>query len=95
LYRCPAQPDPLSTVPNVFVCHYVLTFDRQKNNLNGDDFRWELHDREQLSEDGPHEPWYIGPEITFAEQAILFATKKGPHSAGEFYTNTGRARGLE
>jgi prepilin-type N-terminal cleavage/methylation domain-containing protein len=88
LYRCPAQDDPHSRVPNVYVCHYVLAVDRPNR-------RWDLHDRERLSEDTPYDPWYVGPEITFAERATLFKTKDGPHTAGEFYTHTGAVHGLD
>ncbi|HEY3393152.1 MAG TPA: DUF1559 domain-containing protein [Lacipirellulaceae bacterium] len=95
LYRCPAQADVPSTVANVAVCHYVLTVDRKAPRAKEDQVPWELHDRERLSDDERYEPWYVGPEITFTEQREMFATKTGPHSAGELYTSTGQVYGLD
>jgi prepilin-type N-terminal cleavage/methylation domain-containing protein len=95
LFRCPAQDDPYSRVPNVYTCHYVLTVDRPKQPVKGERFSWDLHDREKLDDNGQYRPWYFGPEITFAEQRQMFATKEGPHALGAFYTHTGNVRGLE
>jgi hypothetical protein len=95
LFRCPAQADPHSIVPNVYTCHYVLTVDRPKHRVKGERIPWDLHDRERLEDNVQHQPWYLAPEITFGEQKQLFATKEGPHSAGEFYTHTGKVHGLE
>src|SRR6476620_4597957 len=61
LYRCPSQPEFDTTVPTVRECHYVLAVDRRDQNRVG----WELHDRPILSEQDPHHPWFVGPEISF------------------------------
>jgi hypothetical protein len=96
LFHCAAQPDPESIVPGVLVCHYVLTVDRP---LRGpaDKVPWDLHDREDLSnvESTSLQPWYVGPEITFAQQRKLFESKTGPHPAGVFYTRSGEVRGAD
>jgi len=89
LYRCPAQAEVLSTVTNVDVCHYVLVVDRPKHGVKGDRLLWDLHDREKLDENQQYPPWYLGPEITFAQQRELLATKLGPHPAGAFYNHKG------
>jgi prepilin-type N-terminal cleavage/methylation domain-containing protein len=94
LYHCPAQPNVMSTVPNVLVCHYVLVVDRPVPK-KGARVNWELHDRRQLSDDEQYDPWYIGPEISFAEQRTWFAAKLGPHPAGVFYDSGGQTRGTD
>ena len=73
----------------------MLTVDCPPNYVKGDRVSWDLHDRETLSNDGPYKPWYVGPEITFAEQREMFASESGPHPAGVFYTHTGAIRGLD
>lgn len=93
LFHCPAQPDVPSSVPNVLVCHYVLTVDRPRQRVRGDKISWDLLDRPRLVEDNQYEPWYIGPEITFAERTAMIATESGPHSVGEFYSHTGQVFG--
>ena len=97
LFRCPAQSDPESTVAGVRVSHYVLTVDRPQRRLPGDRVPWDLHDREDLSsaDDNVLQPWYVGPEITFAEQRKLFESRTGPHQGGTFYTHTGDVRGAD
>ena len=95
LYRCPAQAEVLSTVTNVAVCHYVLVVDRPKHGVKGDRLLWDLHDREKLDEIQQYPPWYVGPEITFAQQRELIATKSGPHPAGAFYNYKGAVYGAE
>jgi prepilin-type N-terminal cleavage/methylation domain-containing protein len=95
LFRCPAQSDPDTTVPGVYTSHYILTVDRPTPRLRGDRIPWDLHDREDLSRsDAPSfNPWYIGPEINFAQQLALFESGTGPHPGGVFYTHTGQTRG--
>jgi prepilin-type N-terminal cleavage/methylation domain-containing protein len=93
LLRCAGQPEVNSNVPSVFVSHYVLAVDRPYTYLKGDRVRWEIHDRSVLTDDDVLNPWYIGPEITFAEQQKMFATMRGPHLAGLFYTAGGETRG--
>jgi hypothetical protein len=95
LFRCPAQDDLESTEPGVRVCHYVMAVDRRPRPVRGDRVAWELHDRELLSESSLLALWYVGPEITFAEQQKLFASRTGPHSQGVFYTNNGAVRGVD
>jgi len=87
LYRCPSQPEFDSTVPNARECHYLLAVDRRDQNRVG----WELHDRPILSEQDPHHPWFVGPEISFDDQREMFSTMRGPHLSGMFYTNSGTA----
>lgn len=86
LYRCAGQPDVNSNIPNVLVCHYVLAIDRVLG-------RWEIHDRPILTDEETFTPWYVGPEISFAEQKKMFETMQGPHPAGLFYTHGGDTRG--
>jgi prepilin-type N-terminal cleavage/methylation domain-containing protein len=88
LFMCLAQPDVESRVKGVGVCHYVLTVDRPVRG-RPERVRWDLHDREELDDDIVYEPWYIAPEMTFAEQLQRFATNKGPHPSGAFYDHKG------
>jgi prepilin-type N-terminal cleavage/methylation domain-containing protein len=92
LYHCPAQPNVISNVPDVKVCHYVLVVDRPTNQL-GNRVKWEIHDRPELSDEVTYDPWYIGPEISFAEQRQMFANERGPHQGGVFYDGGGQTRG--
>jgi prepilin-type N-terminal cleavage/methylation domain-containing protein len=94
LFRCSAQSDPDSRVVGVGTSHYVLTVDRPVKG-KPDRVPWLLHDRAELTDDEPLEPWYIAPEMTFAEQRELFATSDGPHPAGAFYDHTGQVHGIE
>jgi hypothetical protein len=93
LLRCAGQPEVNSTVPSVFVSHYVLAVDRPYTYIKGDRVRWEIHDRPLLTDDNLLTPWYVGPEISFAEQQKMFETMRGPHPGGIFYTHDGTARG--
>jgi prepilin-type N-terminal cleavage/methylation domain-containing protein len=93
LLRCAGQPEVNSTVPSVLVSHYVLAVDRPFTYLKGDRVRWEIHDRPLLRDDDPLTPWYLGPEISFAEQKKMFETMRGPHPSGLFYTSDGGTRG--
>ncbi len=92
LYRCPCQPDVMSTVPNVFVCHYALTIDRLPNGqaVRGG---YELYDRPRLSDEASYSPWYVGPEISTDDQDAMLLTTKGPHLAGTFNSSSGKTRG--
>jgi prepilin-type N-terminal cleavage/methylation domain-containing protein len=93
LLRCAGQPEVNSTVPSVLVSHYVLTVDRPYTYIKGDRVHWEIHDRPLLTDDDPLTPWYVGPEISFAEQQKMFETMRGPHPPGLFYTANGEVRG--
>jgi hypothetical protein len=93
LLRCIAQPDFSSTVPDVNICHYVLVVDRPVRADKRGNVRWELHDRPYLADDEPQSPWYVGPEISFAEQQNMFMTMDGPHPSGVFYDCWGGALG--
>lgn len=93
LFRCAAQSDFVSTVPPVGVCHYVLVVDRPIKFDRRGRVHWEIHDRPELLEKEPEAPWYVSPEITFAEQQQMLATKKGPHPSGIYYSNTGATLG--
>jgi len=93
LLRCIAQPDFASSVPDVGICHYILVVDRPTRADKRGNVRWNLHDRPYLSDDESQSPWYVGPEISFAEQQNMFATMEGPHPSGVFYTWTGQTRG--
>ncbi len=93
LLRCIAQSDFSSSVPNVGICHYVLVVDRPIRTDKRGYVGWDLHDRPVLSDDESQAPWYIGPEISFAEQQNMFATMMGPHPSGVFYTHWGQTRG--
>ncbi len=97
LFHCLAQSDVDSTVEGVGVCHYVLTVDRPRQRVKGEQVPWDLHDREDLSnaEANTLLPWYVGPEITFAEQRKLFESKTGPHPGGTFYMHNGQVRGAD
>jgi type II secretory pathway pseudopilin PulG len=92
-FQCIAQPDFSSSVPDVGICHYVLVVDRPTRADKHGNVRWELHDRPYLSSDEPQSPWYIGPEISFAEQQNMFATMAGPHPSGVFYDWWGQTHG--
>jgi hypothetical protein len=88
LFRCPMQHDLDSRVADVGYCHYVLAVDRPIHT-SADRVRWEIHDRERLDEDVTQEPWYIAPELTFAQQQTLITTHPGPHPPGLYMTARG------
>jgi type II secretory pathway pseudopilin PulG len=94
LFQCPNQSEVETTIEDVPTCHYVLVVDRPKLAVNPDRYSWDLHDREDLSrsEAPTFRPWYIGPEMTFAQQKQLLATKEGPHG-GLYYAADGQTRG--
>jgi type II secretory pathway pseudopilin PulG len=96
LFYCPAQSEPDSGVEGVRVCHYVLTVDRPLRG-KADKVAWDLHDREDLSTADANtlQPWYFGPEISFAQQRKMFDSKSGPHPSGVFYTWGGQVRGAD
>jgi prepilin-type N-terminal cleavage/methylation domain-containing protein len=93
ILNCPEQAEPSSSVEGVRVCHYVLVVDRPLRAASADKVRWDLHDREELSQFDALDPWYVGPEISFATQQQWFAEKLGPHESGTFYDSRGQTRG--
>jgi hypothetical protein len=93
LMRCMAQLDFSSTVPNVDICHYVLVIDRPLRPDDRGRVSWDIHDRPELKQDEPLGPWYIGPEISYAEHQNMLATMKGPHPSGLYYSCTGATLG--
>jgi hypothetical protein len=95
LFQCLAQPEFSSAVANVGVCHYVLVVDRPTRRDNSGRVSWDLLDRPRLSDNGSEDPWYIGPEISFAERQNMLATMKGPHLSGIYYTHRGETLGGE
>ena len=96
LFSCPAQSEVYSSVVDVRVCHYTLVVDRPVPMGNVDQIRWDLNDREDLSRsEGPLDPWYIGPDISFTQQGHLYSTKMGPHPSGTFYDRNGQVRGAD
>jgi type II secretory pathway pseudopilin PulG len=88
--QCPNQVDEQSTVPSVDMCHYVLVVDRFKPNVLPDRIGWVIVDRPAIVKDDDHSPWYIGPEITFAQEQDMFAKRQGPHNSGIFYDSDGK-----
>jgi prepilin-type N-terminal cleavage/methylation domain-containing protein len=89
LFRCPAQADVDSNVPTVGPSHYVLVVDRPVHRIKPDRVRWDLQDRQELTETEVQAPWYRGPEMTFADQQGIIARRSGPHLSGVFYSHTG------
>lgn len=95
LFYCPFQEDFPSRVAAVGFCHFVLVVDRPDDP--GADRRlvknvkWEVIDRKLLDEDPekPEEPWYVGPEMSFARQAAMLANEPGPHTEGKYMTAHG------
>jgi hypothetical protein len=85
LLRCPRQEDFPSRVTSVGFSHYLLVVDRP---LQGrpEKVRWEIQDRELLTDDEPQEPWFIAPEISFAERGRLLNEQPGPHPPGLYMT---------
>lgn len=92
LYHCPAQPDVPSTVANVKVCHYALVVDRPTPQKS-DRVNWEIIERPLLSDEKPHDPWYFGPEMSFAEERKMLENERGPHQGGVFFDGVGQTRG--
>lgn len=96
IMRCPAQSEVSTTVGSVPMCHYILVVDRPAPSWDVRKIPWEMHDVQDLSrekDDGSFDPWYFGPEITFVQQNMLFATKQGPHPNGLYYDSNGQTRG--
>jgi type II secretory pathway pseudopilin PulG len=94
LFQCPNQSEVDTTIQGVPMCHYVFVVDRPNFVANPDRLSWEIIDREELSDsDAPTiRPWFVGPEMTFKQEATMFATKRGPH-AGLYYDSAGQTRG--
>jgi prepilin-type N-terminal cleavage/methylation domain-containing protein len=88
LYRCPMQDEVPSRVELVEASHYVLVVDREPN---GEVIRgWDIQDLPlPEDDDGTPEPWYAGPEITYAVQAIYFDKRPGPHPPDMYMTLSG------
>jgi hypothetical protein len=95
IMRCPMQNDVPSTIADVGICHYVLVVDRSPRPPYPPISPWEIQDRELLSDDAPLEPWYVGPEISTAQQREWFAAQAGPHTSGAFCMGSGDMRGGE
>jgi len=92
--RCPSQTEVDSSVEGVNTSPYVLVVDRPVRYWEPDRIPWIVQDREDLSiSKGPFDPWYLGPEISFAQQSALFAAKQGPHQSGIFYDSNGQTHG--
>jgi hypothetical protein len=90
LMQCPNQSEDLSTVPNVEMCHYMLVVNRPIPYDPQHRWGWELVDRPVIEEKDPHDPWYFGPEINFAQAETMFAERQGPHQSGLYYDSSGR-----
>ena len=89
--QCPDQVDGQSTVRNVDMCHYVLVVDRPFRRPDlPDRVKWVIVDRPMIAEKDDHSPWYVGPEITFAQELKMFAERQGPHRSGLFYDSDGK-----
>jgi type II secretory pathway pseudopilin PulG len=95
VFICPFQEDFPSRVPEVKFCHFVLVVDRLLNGrpvgIRPEKVKWEIQDREQLTDGDPQEPWYIAPEISYEQQQILFNDSPGPHPGGLYMTRHGLA----
>ena len=78
--QCPNQYDEHSTVPNVETCDYVLMVDRPITYESQNRVGWRIVDRPVIEAKDAHDPWYIGPEITFAQEQVMFTS---PRSASE------------
>jgi type II secretory pathway pseudopilin PulG len=90
LMQCPNQSEDLSTVPNVDMCHYVLVVDRPYRADLPDRGKWVIIDRPEIVPKDDHSPWYIGPEISFAQEQKMFAERQGPHQSGSYYDSSGQ-----
>lgn len=88
LLHCPLQEDPPSRLEGVGTSHYLLVVDRFPNGLV--ERGWEIQDRPLLSDDVVHEPWHVGPEISYVVQAGIIAHEQGPHPAGTYTTIRGQ-----
>lgn len=87
LMRCPMQDDLASRVEAVGWCHYILVVDR---SATGEMERgWEIQDRPLATKEETDEPWYTGPEISYAMRDQLLANERGPHPSGRYMTAAG------
>jgi type II secretory pathway pseudopilin PulG len=89
LYRCDDQPDVASTVPSVFVCHYIWAVDRESWASRPERTPWNISDRYAFKKDETYDPWYVGTEISLNNQRIMFTTMQGPHPGSLYYMNDG------
>jgi hypothetical protein len=87
--QCPSQSDESSTIANVGMCHYQLVVDRPLRYNSEGRIPWIIIDRPEIVKDDSHDPWYIGPEISFAQEREMFATRQGPHQGGLYYDAAG------
>lgn len=87
LLRCPMQEEVRSRVDAVGPSHYTVVLDRLTNGevKSG----WEIQDLPLLSDDPAPEPWYAGPETSYALRDVYFAEKPGPHPPGMYMTDSG------
>lgn len=90
LMQCPNQSENLSTVANVEMCHYTLVVDRPIPWDRQDRVGWTMVDRPLIGDKDPHNPWYFGPEVSFAQEQDMFAKREGPHQSGLYYDASGR-----
>jgi type II secretory pathway pseudopilin PulG len=88
--QCPNQYDEHSTVVNVETCDYVLVVNRPIPYDPQHRWSWEIVDRPLIEEKDPHDPWYLGPEMNYAQAEAMFASRQGPHQSGLYYDSTGR-----
>lgn len=87
LLRCPMQDEVPSRVDSVGASHYVLVLGRLPN---GDiEPGWDIQDVPLPYNDATPEPWYVAPEISYAQQEFYFAEKEGPHPPGMYVTTGG------
>ncbi len=88
--QCPNQYDEHSTVPNVETCDYVLMVDRPITYESQNRVGWRIVDRPVIEEKDAHDPWYVGPEVTFAQEQVMFTSRQGPHQSGLYYDSNGQ-----
>jgi hypothetical protein len=87
IYVCPMQQEFDSRIPQVGICHYVLGVDRPVYLVKIENTPYQFSDRQMLMEGDNYDPWYIGPELSLADQQWMFANNEGPHPPGGFQSN--------
>jgi len=85
LMVCPLQNEPSTWIPGSSTCHYMLVVDRRQLDKDAARNGWQITDRELLSDDEDHQPWFVGPEISPEGWEALFSTKEGPHAQAGFF----------
>lgn len=88
--QCPNQSDEHSTVVDVETCDYILVVDRAIPYDRPERVGWTIVDRPLIEEKDPHDPWYVGPEMTPDQELLMFTNRQGPHQGGLYYDSTGR-----